>query len=309
MKQLRVLLSLTNYDNDYQIEQATAAEEAARKFGVELQVVHAGNDSVTQSTQLLDAIQREPSSRPDAILFEPVGSTGLPQVALAAAGGGIAWVVLNCEVRYIAQLRPAWKTLMFQVSSDHAEIGRIQGQQLSAILPEGGSVLYIQGPSDNLAAKERSAGMNETRARNIRVTVLKGQWTEASAERAVSAWLRLSTSQRAQIDAIAAQDDSMAIGARRAFEQLPGASEKAKWLALPFLGCDGLPKTGQSWVRSGVLTATIVIPPNTPLALETLVKAIKGETRAPERVVTTATSFPNIPQLTSQFAAKPALRR
>jgi ribose transport system substrate-binding protein len=309
MKRLRVLLSLTNYVNDYQIEQAAEAEEAARRFNMDLEVVQADNDSVNQSKQLLDSIQQEPSARPDAILFEPVGSTGLPQVALAAAGAGIAWVVLNCEVRYIAQLRPAWKTLMFEVSSNHAEIGRIQGQQLSAVLPEGGSVLYIQGPSDNHAAKQRTAGMNETRARNIQATILKGQWTEASAEHAVSAWLRLSTSQRAQIDAIAAQDDSMAIGARRAFEQLPSGPEKAKWLALPFLGCDGLPKTGQSWVRSGVLAATIVIPPNTPLALETLAKALGGGARPPERVLTGATSFPSITQLASQFAVKSALRR
>ncbi|HXW54502.1 MAG TPA: substrate-binding domain-containing protein [Candidatus Cybelea sp.] len=308
MKRLRVLLSLTNYENDYQIEQAGAAEEAARRFDMDLEVVHADNDSVNQSKQLLDAIQQEPSARPDAILFEPVGSTGLPQVALAAAGAGITWVVLNCEVRYIAQLRTAWKTLMFEVSSDHTEIGRIQGRQLSAILPEGGSVLYIQGPSDNLAAKQRTVGMNETRARNIHATILKGQWTEASAERAVSGWLRLSTSQRAQISAVAAQDDSMAIGARRAFEQLPSPTEKAKWLSLPFLGCDGLPKTGQSWVRSGVLAATIVIPPNTPLALETLAKAIGGGTPS-ERILTTAASFPSLPQLASQFTAKPALRR
>jgi ribose transport system substrate-binding protein len=276
---------------------------------MDLEVVHADNDSVNQSKQLLDSIQQGPSARPDAILFEPVGSTGLPQVALAAASAGIAWVVLNCEVRYIAQLRPAWKTLMFEVSSNHTEIGRIQGQQLSAILPEGGSVLYIQGPSDNHAAKQRTAGMNETRARNIQATILKGQWTEASADRAEAAWLRLSTSQRAQIDAVAAQDDSMAIGARRAFEQPAGGPEKAKWLALPFLGCDGLPKTGQSWVRSGVLAATIVIPPNTPLALETLAKALAGGAQPAERVLTGATSFPSISQLASQFAVKSSLRR
>src|SRR5205814_9205632 len=85
MKKLRFLVSLTTDDNDYQIEQAQSAEDAARKFGVELQVIYADNDAITQSTQLLKAIQAEESHRPNAIVFEPVGGTALPQVARAAA--------------------------------------------------------------------------------------------------------------------------------------------------------------------------------------------------------------------------------
>src|SRR5438445_7104821 len=35
-------------------------------------------------------------------------------------------------------------------------------------------------------------------------------------------------------------------------------SERERWLALPFTGCDGMPDTGQAWVRSGLLAATVV---------------------------------------------------
>ena len=66
---------MTNNDNDYQIEQAKSAEEAARRNNVDAQVIYAGNDSVTQSTQLLSAVQAAPQLRPDAIIFEPVGAT------------------------------------------------------------------------------------------------------------------------------------------------------------------------------------------------------------------------------------------
>src|SRR2546429_5518376 len=95
MKKLRFLVSLTTDDNDYQIEQAQSAEDAARKFGVELQVIYADNDAITQSTQLLKAIQAEESHRPNAIVFEPVGGTALPQVARAAASAGIGWAILD----------------------------------------------------------------------------------------------------------------------------------------------------------------------------------------------------------------------
>ena len=82
--------SCTGNQNDYQIEQAQNAEQAARKFGVDIEVAFAGNDAINQSTQILRAIQAAPEDRPDAIIFEPVGGTALPQVARAAVSSGIA---------------------------------------------------------------------------------------------------------------------------------------------------------------------------------------------------------------------------
>src|SRR6267143_1414709 len=120
MKKLRFLISLTTDDNDYQIEQAQAAENL----------------------------------RPDAIIFEPVGGTALPQVARAAVSAGIGWAVLNRDASYIPELRKLSSTPVFVVTSDHVEIGRIQGRQLTALLPKGGGLLYIQGPTENSAAKE-----------------------------------------------------------------------------------------------------------------------------------------------------------
>ena len=160
MKKLRILVSLTTNDNDYQIEQAQSAEQMARKLGVELQIVYADNDAITQSTQILKAIQADENQRPDAIVFEPVGGTALPQVARAAATAGIGWAVLNRDANYIPELRRASSAPFFCVSSDHVEIGRIQGRQFAALLPHGGSILYIQGPAENSAAKERTLGLS-----------------------------------------------------------------------------------------------------------------------------------------------------
>lgn len=297
MKKLRFLVSLTTNDNDYQIEQAQSAEEAARKFGVELQVIYADNDAITQSTQLLKAIQAEESHRPDAIIFEPVGGTALPQVARAAASAGIGWAVLNREANYIPELRKTSSAPVFVVTSDHLEIGRIQGRQIAALLPHGGTILCIQGPAENSAAKERSAGVQERKPANVHTTLLRGQWTEESSQKAVRSWLKLTTSHKATIDLIAAQDDSMAMGARKAFEELADEAEKERWLRLPFLGCDGLPKTGQAWVKSGLLTATIFIPPNTGQAIEMFVDGMQRGKQLQERAITVAASVPPLDQL------------
>ncbi|MGC0772862.1 MAG: substrate-binding domain-containing protein [Candidatus Acidiferrum sp.] len=292
MAKLKFLVSLTNDDNDYQIEQKESATQAAQKTGVEVQIVHAQNDAISQSTQILKAVQSPKELRPDAIIFEPVGGTALPQVARAAVGAGMGWVVLNRDATYIEELRKTSTAPVFAISSDHTEIGRIQGRQMAALLRGGGSVLYIQGPSENSAAKERTAGMQETKPPGVQVTLLKAQWTQESAQRSVRSWLKLTTSQRAPIDLIAAQDDSMAIGASDAFKELTNEDERERWLKLPFTGCDGLPKTGQAWVRSGLLTATVFVPPNAGQAIEMLVDAIQNRKKPPERVMTAPISIP-----------------
>jgi len=297
MKKLRFLVSLTTNDNDYQIEQAQSAEQAAKKLGVDAQIIFADNDAINQSTQILKTIQAAPEMRPDAIVFEPVGGTALPQVARAAAAAKIGWAVLNRDANYIAELRRTSAVPVFAVSSDHLEIGRIQGKQFAAFLPKGGSVLYIQGPSENSAAKERTAGMQETKPANIQLTLLRGQWTEDSAQRAVRSWLMLSTSQKLVVDLIGAQDDSMAMGARKAFQELTNEADREKWLALPFTGCDGLPKTGQTFVRSGLLAATVFVPPNAGQAIEMFVQAIQHGKQPPERALTMPTSIPPLETL------------
>jgi ribose transport system substrate-binding protein len=304
MKKLRFLLSLTNRDNDYQIEQAASAEEACRRLGVDLNILYAENDSITQSQQLLNVIQSRSEAHPDAILLEPVGGTALPQVARACVVGGIGWVLLNRDVEYISELRKTYKVPIFSVTSDHEEIGRIQGRQLNALLPNGGSVLYIEGPSESSAAKQRTAGMYETKSANIQVKIMRGQWTEASAFKAVSSWLRLSTSHQTQIDVIAAQDDSMAIGARKAFQELPNGAARDHWLNIPYTGCDGMPKTGQAWVRSGLLSATVVVPANSGQAIEMLVQAVQNGVLPPERTLTVPVSYPALNSIGTTQAEK-----
>jgi ribose transport system substrate-binding protein len=297
MRKLRFLVSLTTNENDYQIEQARAAEQAAHKFDVDLQLLYADNDAINQSTQILKAVQAAPEDRPDAIIFEPVGGTALPQVARAAVSAGLGWAVLNRDANYVPELRQISKAPVFTVTSDHVEIGRIQGRQCTALLPTGGSVLYIQGPSENSAAKDRTLGMQEAKRGNIHLIMLKAQWTEESSQRAVRSWLKLTTSQKANVDLIAAQDDSMALGARKAFHELPNEIARERWLNLPFLGCDGLPGTGQSWVRSGLLAATIFIPPNSGQAIEMLVDALRNGKKPPERAITSAVSVPPLETL------------
>jgi len=296
MKRLSFLVSLTNNDNDYQQEQAAAAEKAARRLGVDAKIIHANNDPLAQSQQLLHYVQDSMVARPDAIMFEPAGGTAFPQVARAATAAGIGWVVLNHEADYVLELRRLYKVPVMAITSDHGEVGEIQGKQFAALLPNGGSMLYIEGPANSSAAKERSAGMHRTKPANIQVKTMRANWTEESAYKAVSSWLRLQTSQQSRIDLVGAQDDSMAMGARKAFSEI-AETDRARWMKIPITGCDGMPKTGQAWVKNGTLAATIYIRPNTDLAIEMLVETFKSGAILPDRKVTQPESVPTLAEL------------
>jgi ABC-type sugar transport system substrate-binding protein len=111
---------------------------------------------VTQSRQVLESIQSRSTSKLDAILLEPLTTTGLVRAAEAAAAAGIGWVVLNSDVDYLDRLRSGSNVPAFCVTRDHTEIGRILGRQFAALLPGGRTVLYVQGPANNSAAGQRA---------------------------------------------------------------------------------------------------------------------------------------------------------
>lgn len=297
MKTLKFFLSLHTRDNDYQVAQASTAEQVARKLGIALEVSYADNDAVNQSTQILKAIQSPAGSRPDAIIFEPISSIALPQAARAACAAGIGWVALNRAPEYLPDLRRTATAPVFAVSADNLEIGRIQGKQFAALLPQGGSILYLEGPSRSSSAQERTKGMLETKPSNIQIATLRGEWTEHSAQRAVRSWLKLATAQAASAHLVAGQDDSMAMGARKAFQEIVDQREQDRWLSLPFTGCDGQPATGQTWVRQGLLTATVYIPPIAGQAVEILAAAIKSGTQPQEHAFANSHSIPPLDAL------------
>src|SRR5712692_10794895 len=187
MKKLKFLLSLIMRENAYQRQHASQAEEVARGLGVDIKIQYANNDAITQSEQLLNAIHSSShDSPPDGIICAPVGTT-LAHVARSAAGAGIAWAVLNRDCDYMAELRLNYSVPIFSVSVDQSEMGRIQGRQIAALLPQGGLVLYILGPSGSPIVEYRQSCMKSTKPANVQVRTLSGNWSEQSAYKAVTA--------------------------------------------------------------------------------------------------------------------------
>ncbi len=295
---LKVLLSLISPDIDYQLEQAAVAERLASKLGIAVNIEYADSDGVYQTLQILKVIQSEPALRPQAIVVEPVG-TSMRQVAQAAALADIAWVVLNRDADYLTKLRGSASVPIFSVSTDNREVGRIQGKQMDALVPPAGCALYLEGPTNSDASRHRSHGLMAIKRPDIAVVRLRGAWTEPSGYHAVRSWLQLRTGKEAKISAVVCQNDAMAMGARRAFEELTDASMRKHFPSLHFTGCDGLPQRGETYVRRGLLKATVSNPPLTGIALEMLAQALRSRTQPPEETLVKPHSLPPVEEISA----------
>ncbi|HET9365358.1 MAG TPA: substrate-binding domain-containing protein [Candidatus Angelobacter sp.] len=294
MKKLNILVSLPG-DNYYLREQEAAAKSTAQRLGIELRVINAKSDPVTQSQQVLEVIQSR-SDVPDGIIVEPVNNQGLPRVAEAAAAAGVGWVVSNARVDYLESLRKTAKSPVFAVSQDHTEVGRMQGRQFGTILPRGGSVLYLRGPGTNFLATQRSEGLESVLGSNIHCKSLKIQWTGESAFQSVTSWLKLSTVHAADTHLIAAQNIDFILAARRAFSENTEGAERAKWLALPFCGVGVLNQT-KPLLDDGTLSAAIITSLTLDTAMEMLIRSIRTGAQPPENTFVKAWSQPTMEEL------------
>jgi ribose transport system substrate-binding protein len=300
MSGTKILVSLTTRDNDYQRAQAASVESVARRLGANIEIIYADNDPVNQSQQILSAIQKK-NHDIEAVITEPVG-TGMVQVAEAAAKSGVAWAVLNREVDYAARLQQSSGLPVFEVGVDQEAVGHIHAAQIAKLVPSGGTVLYIEGPASGSAARLRAQGTSAKKPTNIELKSIKGNWTEESGHRTIASWLKLSTSRSAGFVAVVAQNDAMAIGARKAFSELSDGGERSHWLSLPHLGCDGLPETGQQYVRRGQMAATVVYPLVAGIALEMYLKAKASHSPVAERTFAAPTSYPPVESLQPSMA-------
>ena len=298
MKRLRIVVSLPN-DNAYQHEQKVVARSTAQRLGLDLQVIQAADDSTAQSQQLLKILESSAETGPNAFLVEPLSVTGLRRVAEAAVAKGIAWVMSNSEVDYIKHLRKNPRVPVFTVTQGQREIGQLQGKQLAALLPQGGSVLYVEAPSMSSVSVQRREGMESAKSRYIRITTIHSNWNEESAYQSASTRLQLASSRGESFDLVAAQSHELALGARKAFRNIDNPEQREKWLGLRFIA-SGISGQVKPLVDGGVLAAAVVTSVTMEVALKLLVRAIETQVLPAERNVVEATSYPDLEKMAAR---------
>lgn len=294
MKRLQLLLA--DERNVYQQLLVEAARSAARERGLEcLEPLFAAGSTMRQMGQCFDVLRANP--RPDGVLLLLVAIEEMESAVTALAKGGLDCVVLNRIPAYLDRLSQQFpERLLAAVAPDQTEIGRIQGRQSLRLLPEGGTVLLILGARNTPSAVSREEGLREVVGNRLEICAIEGKWQAERAEEALGDWLRFGAKRAREVDLIVSQNDSMAVGARRALQRHESEAGVSGLAAIPIVGCDGLAGEGMDMVVKGELAATVVMPASSPRAVEILDAFWqRGDVLHPEPLV--PTSLPAVERL------------
>jgi ABC-type sugar transport system substrate-binding protein len=292
-----IRLFLRTTENDYQQQLKEEALREGNRAGFAVEVESAQDDAGRQLAQITAAIEKARAGNLVAVLIAPIRDDNLVPTARAAAEVGVEWVLLNREVGFIEELRRQFTDrAIFAVSPEQAEIGCIHGQQVRALMPDGGCVLCVTGPLTTSSAQHRLDGLKSVVADPYRLVTLNADWTSEGARLALERWLNNMTKDTEVPGVLVAQNDEMALGLRQA------ARDAAVRLnqpldKIPIVGCDGSPTLGQRLVREGRLRGTVVTPPASGPAVEWVARMRRRGEIPPAVVVQAVTSFPGLASL------------
>ncbi|HBQ80643.1 MAG TPA: rhizopine-binding protein, partial [Erwinia persicina] len=196
------------------------------------QFVDAKGDVALQVQQVDDFINQGV----DAIILNPVDTQGVLPMINAAKKAGIPLVFVNRKPEVKLPENMAY------VGSDSALGGEMQMEALAKKMNYKGNVAILMGALSNEEARERTRAVEAVISKYKNMKVIEKQtakWQRNEAVDVVSGWL---LNQR-PIDAIAANNDEMAIGAIMALSQ-------AKNEKILVAGIDGTPD-GQQFIKNG----------------------------------------------------------
>ena len=160
------------------------------------------------------------------------------------------------------------------IGADNFEMGKMIGEHICKCLNGKGRVLEIMGLKGSSPAIDRHRGFMEAMNACPDITVvasLQGDWTEQSAVKAIKDY----NGDLSGIDFVFAQNDRMALGARKALHTLsPSHPLKTK-----YCGIDGLPgkEGGIACVRDSVLEATYIYPTHGDEVIQLAMNILNGK--------------------------------
>ena len=196
------------------------------------------------------------------------------------------------------------------ISADNYEMGRVMGEYIASQLHGKGRVMEIMGLEGSSPAIERHNGFADALKAHPDIQVvatLQGDWTEASAVKAVKAYQGDLT----DIDFVFGQNDRMAMGARKAIPtpdpsrtggelyqssdlspQTSAISPQTSAIShqTKFCGIDGLPgeNGGIQLVRDSLLDASYIYPTHGDQIIDLAIKILEGKPYEKETMMMSA---------------------
>jgi ribose transport system substrate-binding protein len=202
------------------------------------------------------------------LLISPKESAGLTGVVEKAIDAKIPVIVLdrNVDTKRITQF----------IGGDNVAIGRAAGEHAVRLLGgaggAAGNVVEIWGGMGTQPAHDRHNGFHAFTDKEAGIKYLlnnqSGDWKQDQAYNIMTTALR----NNEKIDLVYGHNDPMAYGAYLAAKDA-GREKDIKF----FIGIDGLPDEGVTWVYKGLLTATFLYATPGAEGLRQAAKLLNGE--------------------------------
>lgn len=176
------------------------------------------------------------------------------------------------------------------ISADNYEMGRVMGEYIASRIHGKGRVMEIMGLKGSSPAIERHNGFADALKNYPDITVvatLQGDWTENSGYEATQQWLSQQKDLQ-PIDYVFAQNDRMAMGARKAAAN--SSLFTSHFSLTKYCGIDGLPGEdgGIRLVRDSILDASYIYPTHGDKIIELAINILEGKPYEKETLLQSA---------------------
>jgi inositol transport system substrate-binding protein len=208
VKKIKIGVSISNFDDTFLMYMKDGMDAYAKTLGADVEVtyVDAKEDAAKQLSQVENFIAQGMS----AVVIVPVNTEATDPINAACASAKLPLVYVN---RLPANLPD---NVVF-VGSNSIDAGLFQAEYIAKKLNGKGNVVIMIGKLDNEAALMRTEGVKEVVKKYPDMKIIMEQTANWSREEGMSLmenWL----SSGKQIDAVAANNDDMALGAIKAVE-------------------------------------------------------------------------------------------
>ena len=256
-------VSIAHFDENFLTLIINAIKAEAEKTGTQVQFEDAAGDTAKQISQVQNFVARHV----DAIIVNAVDSSATAKMTEAATAAKIPLVYVN-RGPDSADLP---KGVTF-VSSDEHVSGRLQGEAIAKLLGNKGNVVIMQGELSDQATRLRTEGVEKVVAQHPDMKVVAKQPANYQRTEAIDLMTNWITGGE-KIDAVAANNDEMAIGAILALKQ---AHQDSKSVVVA--GVDATPD-GLAEMAKGTMAVTVFQDAKSQgrVAVDTALAMIKGE--------------------------------
>ncbi|THA07864.1 ribose ABC transporter substrate-binding protein RbsB [Rodentibacter pneumotropicus] len=251
-----IALAVSTLDNPFFVTLKDGAQKKADELSYKLVVLDSQNDPAKELANVEDLTVRGAK----VLLINPTDSEAVGNAVAIANRNNIPVITLD---------RGAAKgNVVSHIASDNVAGGKMAGDFIAQKLGDEAKVIQLEGIAGTSAARERGEGFKQAIEAH-KFNVLASQPADFDRTKGLNVTENLLAS-KADVQAIFAQNDEMALGALRAVN----AANK-KVLIVGFDGTDD----GVKAVKSGKLAATIAQQPDLigSLGVVTADKILKGE--------------------------------